>query len=217
VRPMSLRRLLFTIAPLLLLLVADATALAALNRYFPFYVDLDPTEFRNPPPPAVISSTLSVNTCDAALRRVIMPPAEAAQSGGVLLLDRAQAERLASRILAQYLRFDEGQRPAYYAAPRLLRVGERLVYALVWIPYATSVNSPANALVLHLSALDGGDATLYTDVSVIDPASTCRDGVHLPPYAATHATPLPILALGCLLPLLNIAALVWMGRQATRE
>jgi hypothetical protein len=217
--PLSLRRALLTLAPLLLLLVADAAALGSLTRYFPLYIDLDPPEFRLPAPPSVIitSPQVQVRTCEAAQREVVSPPAEAVQTGGgALLLDRAQAERIASRILAAYLAFDDGQRPAYYAAPRLLRAGDHLVYAVVWIPYPSRAPAPANTLVLHLPADGAGGATLYTDVTVRDPASTCRDGISLSPFYAAQATPLPVLALLCLLPLLNIAALVWMGRQVAQ-
>ena len=215
--PLSLRRILLTLAPLLLLLVVDAAALANITQYFPLYMDFDPPQFRDPAPPAAIISRpeVQVRSCEAAQREVVTPPAENESGGGALFLDRAQAERVISRILAAYLAFDSGQRPAYYAAPRLMRVEDKLIYAVVWIPFVTRAPAPANALVLHLSADGNGDAILYTDVTVNDPASTCRDGINLPPFYPEQSTPLPILAFICILPLLNIAALVWMARQVS--
>jgi hypothetical protein len=189
--------------------------------YFPWYIDIDPPELRNPPPPESIVSRagLEAATCDRALR-VVSDAVPSDLQAGRLILEEAAAERVASRILAEYFRLPVGQIPAFYGGPELLQAtsdeGRSIwVWAVVWIPYRSGGSVfTGNAAVLHLSADSPHVATLFTEVSVIDPASTCRDGTSLRPFYPGQQTPLWVMLLSCALPVVGIAALVgWVRAQ----
>jgi hypothetical protein len=75
-----------------------------------------------------------------------------------------------------------------------------------------SAGFAGNAAVLYLPAEINQGVALFTDVSIIDPARTCRDGVSLGPFYPAQQTPFWIILLACALPFVDVAVLVWWLR-----